>query len=121
MNISTNIDMNVLITIIGALVVVVNIITQVLKKVTWDKIPTNTLATIISVALTVVAYFAYAQITNTAVTWYMVVASLIVGMFVAYGAMFGFDKLKETLGFLAEIKTSKSTDDDTTNAKEKLK
>ena len=36
----------VLLSIIGALVVVTNIIVQVLKNLTWDKLPTNILAVI---------------------------------------------------------------------------
>ena len=36
-------------------------------------------------------------ITGIGVTWYMVVAAVVVGMMVAYAAMFGFDKLKEAL------------------------
>lgn len=92
------VDLSVLLPIIGALVAVVNIVTQVLKKVTWDKIPTNVLVVILSVALTLAAFFAYAQIEAFAVTWYMVVAAAVVGFAVAYAAMFGFDKLKETVG-----------------------
>lgn len=92
------IDISVLLPIIGALVAVVNIVTQVLKKVTWDKIPTNVVVLLLSVALTVAAFYAYAQITALAVTWYMVVAAVVGGFGVAYAAMFGFDKLKETIG-----------------------
>lgn len=90
------IDVSVLLPIIGALVAVVNIVTQVLKKVTWDKLPTNILVLLLSVALTVAAFFAYAQITALAVTWYMVAAAVVAGFAVAYAAMFGFDKLRET-------------------------
>lgn len=92
------IDISVLLPIIGALVAVVNIVTQVLKKVTWDKIPTNVVVLLLSVALTVAAFFAYAQVTALSVTWYMVVAAVVAGFAVAYAAMFGFDKLKETIG-----------------------
>lgn len=92
------IDVSVLLPIIGALVAVVNIVTQVLKKVTWDKIPTNVLVLLLSVALTVASLFAYAQVTALAVTWYMVAAAVVAGFAVAYAAMFGFDKLKETIG-----------------------
>lgn len=93
-----DIDISVLLPIIGALVAVVNIVTQVLKKVTWEKIPTNVVVLLLSVALTEAAFFAYAQITVLAVTWYMVVAAVVAGFAVAYAAMFGFDKLKETIG-----------------------
>lgn len=94
-----SIDVTVLFPIIGLLVAVVNIVTQVIKKATWDKLPTNVVVLLLSVTLTLVVFFAYAQITAVAVTWYMVVAAVVVGFFVAYAAMFGFDKLKEILNW----------------------
>lgn len=81
----------------GILVVVTNIVVQVLKKLTWDKLPTNILAVIIAMALTLAAFFAYCQIKGIAIVWYMVVAAVVLGFFVAYAAMFGFDKLKEAI------------------------
>lgn len=93
-----NLDISVLLPVIGVLVAVVNIITQVIKKATWDKLPTNIVVVLLSESLTLVAFFAYAQITALAVTWYMVVAAVVVGFMVAYAAMFGYDKLKEAIG-----------------------
>lgn len=90
-------DWSVILTIVGVLVVITNIMVQVLKRVTWDKLPTNILAVIISMSLTLAAFFAYCQIKSVAVVWYMVVAAVVLGFFVAYAAMFGFDKLKETI------------------------
>lgn len=90
-------DWSVILSIVGVLVVVTNIITQVLKKLTWDKLPTNILAVIISMALTLAVFFAYCQINSVAVAWYMVVAAVVLGFFVAYAAMFGFDKLREAI------------------------
>lgn len=86
-----------LLTIIGGLVVLVNILTQVLKGVTWDKLPTNIVALILSEALTLAAGAAYAQINGIHITWYLVVGAVVVGFMVAYAAMFGYDKLKEVL------------------------
>ncbi len=94
-----SIDIAVLFPIIGLLVAVVNIVTQVIKKATWDKLPTNVVVVLLSVALTLAAFFAYAQIHAVVVTWYMVVAAVVVGFFVAYAAMFGFDKLREILNW----------------------
>lgn len=88
---------SVIISIIGMLVVLTNIIVQVLKKVTWNKLPTNILAVIVAMVLTLVAFFAYCQIQCMAVAWYMVAAAVVLGFLVAYAAMFGFDKLKEAL------------------------
>lgn len=93
-----NFDIAMLLPVVGALVAVVNIITQVIKKATWDKLPTNLVVLLLSVALTVAAFFAYAQITALAVTWYMVAAAVVAGFAVAYAAMFGYDKLKEAIG-----------------------
>lgn len=88
---------SVILSIVGVLVVLTNIITQVLKKLTWDKMPTNILVVIISMALTVIAFVAYCQINAITVVWYMVAAMIVLGFLVAYAAMFGFDKLKEVL------------------------
>jgi len=89
-----------ILSLIGVLVVLTNIIVQVLKKLTWDKLPTNILAVIIAMVLTLAAFFAYCQIKCIAIAWYMAVAAIVLGFLVAYAAMFGFDKLKEALAQL---------------------
>lgn len=90
-------DWSVILSIVGVLVIVTNIIVQVVKKVTWDKLPTNILATLVAIVLTLGAFFAYCQIKSITVAWYMVAAAAVLGFFVAYAAMFGFDKLKEAI------------------------
>lgn len=90
-------DWSVILSIVGVLVIVTNIIAQVLKKLTWDKLPTNILATLVALLLTLAAFFAYCQIKSITVVWYMVAAAVVLGFFVAYAAMFGFDKLKEAV------------------------
>ena len=90
-------NLSTILTIVGILVVLTNIVVQVLKKATWGKLPTNILAIIVSMVLTLVTFFAYCQIKAIAVVWYMVVAAVVLGFLVAYAAMFGFDKLKEAL------------------------
>lgn len=97
-------DWSVILSIVGILVVVTNIITQVLKKLTWDKLPTNILAVLIAMALTLAAFFAYCEIKGVAIVWYMIVAAVVLGFFVAYAAMFGFDKLKEAIAQLDQKK-----------------
>ena len=83
--------------IIGLLVAITNIIVEVLKKVTWDKLPTNLLAIIVAEVLTLASGIAYWQVNSMALTWYIVVGFVVIGFMVAYAAMFGFDKLKEVL------------------------
>lgn len=79
------------------LTVATNIIVQVLKKLTWGKIPTNVLAFIVAMVMTLLAFFAVCEIMGWAVTWYMVAGAVALGVFVCYAAMFGFDKLREAL------------------------
>ncbi|BAK99464.1 hypothetical protein OBV_22660 [Oscillibacter valericigenes Sjm18-20] len=90
-------SISTLVAVIGALVVIVNLLTEVIKKSAWNKLPTNIVVVVLSVALTMAVFFAYCQIRGIAVIWYMVVAALVGGFMVAYGAMFGSDKLKEAL------------------------
>lgn len=93
--------------VVLVLMVVTNIIVEVLKKLTWGKLPTNVLAFAVAMVVTLLAFFAACQIIGVAVTWYMVVAAIILGVFVAYAAMFGFDKLKQTLEQINSIKQNK--------------
>ena len=92
-------EFSVIISVLGGLVALTNILVEVLKKVTYNKIPTSLLALIIGETLTVVSGFAYFQFENLLLTWYVVVAFVIAGFMVAYAAMFGFDKLKEVMNW----------------------
>ncbi len=94
-----NINMGVILTMLAALTALTNIIVQAVKKATWDKLPTNLLALIVAVVLTLAAGMAYLQIAAVRVTWYLVVGLVVVGVMVAYAAMFGYDKLKEALNW----------------------
>ena len=85
-----------LLIVVAVATVLVNIIVEVLKKVTWDLIPTNLLA-----------FFAICQIQGVPVVWYMVAAAVVLGLIVAYAAMFGFDKLQELIEQLGVIKDRK--------------
>lgn len=81
---------------IGALAFVVSVITEVIKGIgVFKKIPTDIVVIILSIVLTVVAFFAYAQYAALVVTWYLIVAALIGGFFVAFITMYGWSKLKE--------------------------
>ena len=93
------VDISVLITVLGVLVALTNIIVEVLKKVTYDKLPTNVMAVLVAVVLTILAGLALFQIKGIAVTWYLILALVVMGFMVAYAAMFGFDKLKEIMNW----------------------
>lgn len=93
------VDISVLITVLGVLVALTNIIVEVLKKVTYDKLPTNVVAVLVAIVLTILAGVALFQIKGIAVTWYLILALVVLGFMVAYAAMFGFDKLKEIMNW----------------------
>ena len=87
-----------------ALMIVTNIIVEVVKGLTWGKLPTNVLAFFVAMAVTLLAFFAMCQIAGVQVTWYMVVGAIVLGFFVCFAAMYGFDKLKQTLEQFNNIK-----------------
>ena len=89
---------SIILFLVLVLMVVTNIITEVLKGLVWQKLPTNILAVIVAMGLTLVAFFSYCQIKAIAVVWYMVAAAVVLGFMVAYAAMFGYDKLMEAIG-----------------------
>lgn len=91
------IDVSMLITVIGILTVITNIIVEVLKKITYSIIPTEFLAVVVAEILTIIAYVAYCNKCGIVTVWYFDVAAVVVGFMVAYAAMFGFEKLKEAL------------------------
>ena len=81
---------------IGVLAFVVSVITEVIKGIgVLKKIPTDIVVIILSMILTVITFFAYAQHASLVVVWYLVVAAIICGFFVAFIAMYGWDKINE--------------------------
>lgn len=90
-------DITVIIPILGVLVALTNVIVQVVKKATWDKLPTNIVALVVAETLTAAAGIAYCQIRVVVMTWYIVAALIVGGFMVAYAAMFGYDKLLEIM------------------------
>lgn len=97
------VNVSVIVSAIGALTVVTNIIVQVLKKATWNKLPTNLLVVTVAMVLTLTAFFGYMAYMSYAVTWYLIAAAVVAGFAVAYAAMFGFDKLQEALREIKNI------------------
>ena len=92
-------ELSVIIAIIGVLVALTNVIVEVAKKATRDKLPTNILALIVGEVLTIGTGIDYFQIKDIAIVWYMIAALVVAGFMVAYAAMFGFDKLREIMNW----------------------
>ena len=86
------------------LTVVTNIIVEALKGLTYGKLPTNILAFLVAMAVTLTAFFAACQIMGIPIVWYMVIAAIVLGFFVCFAAMYGFDKLKQTVEQVKDIK-----------------
>lgn len=84
------------------LVLTVNIITEVIKRLV--PVPTDIVVFVVSIAVTVLALFIAASVLRITVMWYYSVGAVILGIFVAYAAMFGFDKFKELWSRLSELK-----------------
>lgn len=85
-----------LIIAVGILAFVVSVITEVIKGIkVFAKIPTDLVVIILSIAITVTAFIAYTQYASLSITWYLVVASIICGFFVAFIAMYGWSKMNE--------------------------
>lgn len=89
-------NVTVIMSIIGTLAFVVSVITQVSKEIGFfAKIPTSLQVIILSITLTPISYIAYAQYSYIQIHWYMIVASIIAGFFVAFVAIFGWEKVSE--------------------------
>lgn len=84
------------------LVLTVKIITEVIKRLI--PVPTDIVVFIVSIAVTVLALFIAAEVLQITVMWYYAVGAVVLGVFVAYAAMFGFDKFKEVWDKLSQYK-----------------
>lgn len=87
---------SLIISAIGALTLCTNVVIEVLKHV-FEGFPTRIAAFVVSILLTVTAFFAYTCINNIPVVWYMVVGAVMTGFFVSLSAQVGFDKVKEII------------------------
>lgn len=90
--------------VVLALTVITNVIVEALKGLTYGKLPTNILAFLVAMVVTLVAFFAACQILGVPIVWYTVAAAIVLGFFVCFAAMYGFDKLKQTMEQLNNIK-----------------
>ena len=74
----------------------VSILTQFTKEIGFlNKIPTMLQVLVTSVITTVVAVIALIQIKGYALTWYIIIAAAVAGVFIAYITAKGWDSLIE--------------------------
>lgn len=82
----------------------VNIIVEVIKRLI-PAVPTDLVVFIVSIIITVVALLVAASIMEITIMWYYCVGAVVLGVFVAYAAMFGFDKFKDLYDRLVSMNT----------------
>ena len=86
------------VTVIGVIAILVNIVTELTKNIGFlSKIPTPIQVVITAVTLSVVGYCAQCAAAETEFLWYMLIGKLIAGIVAAYVALYGWDKLHETV------------------------
>lgn len=86
-----------LLTLVLALTVVTNLVVQVLKGLLYDLIPTNLLAFLVAVAVTVGTGFGLWSYYQFVITGWMIAALVALCFVVAFSAMFGYDKLVQMI------------------------
>ena len=77
------------------LVFATTIIVEVVKGL-FPKVPTNIVAVIVALIVTILAVIILCAVMEITVMWYYAVGAVVLGIFVAYASMFGFDKFKAT-------------------------
>lgn len=92
------------------LILITQIITEVIKSVTSDENSKYNIITVITaVIITVLTYVIFCSIKGYAMLWYYFIAAVIYGVFIAYGAMVGYDKLiKKVFSAIKEAKDTAS-------------
>ena len=94
------------------LTLLTNIVVQVIKGITYDKIPTNLLAFIVAFLVTGCAFYVWISVEKITIAGWMIVGAIGLAFAVALAAMFGFDKLKELVNQWTGIREPKSSRED---------
>ena len=94
---------SILLAVMAALVFATNLIVELVKNL-FPKVPTNFVAVGTALVLTELAMFILCGVMEITVMWYYAVGAVVLGLFVGYAAMFGFDKFKAALDKVKELK-----------------
>lgn len=87
----------------ACLVFATTIIVELVKGL-FPKVPTNFVAVIVALVVTVLAMLVLCSVLEITVMWYYAVGAVVLGLFVGYAAMFGFDKFKDAWEKLKALK-----------------
>ena len=85
---------SILLFAMGVLVFGVNIIVELVKNL-FPKVPTNFVVVAVALIVTVLAVCIMCAAMGIPILWYYIPCAVILGLFVGYAAMFGFDKFKD--------------------------
>ena len=77
------------------LVFATTVIVEVIKGL-FKRVPTNIVACVVALIVTIFAVVILCTVLDIPIVWYYIVGAVLLGIFVAYAAMFGFDKFKAT-------------------------
>ena len=94
---------SILLAAMAVLVFATTIVVEVVKGL-FPKVPTNFVAVIVALVLTVLAMLALCAVMEIAVKWHYAVGAVVLGVFTGYASMFGFDKFKTAFEKLKKIK-----------------
>ena len=87
----------------AVLVFATTIIVELVKGL-FPKVPTNFVAVIVALIITVLAVLILCTVLEITVMWYYAVGAVVLGLFVGYAAMFGFDKFKDAWEKIKNLK-----------------
>lgn len=90
-----NLDVGMILPVIGLLVFLTNVIVEVIKQVfsVSGANNLNRIALGTAMSLSIVSYFIYIAYSNSAFIWYYFLGSVILGFIIALIAMLGWDKV----------------------------
>ena len=97
---------SIILAIMFALTTAVQMFVEVIKRL-LPKVPTDLVVFIISIVFTVLALYVYASVMEITVMWYYAVGAVVLGIGVAYAAMFGWDKFTTLWSRLKELAGNK--------------
>ena len=94
---------SILLGVMFVLVFATNIIVQVIKNL-LPKVPTNLVTVAVALVITVLGVCVLCAVMEITIMWYYAIGAVVLGLFVGYAAMFGFDKFKTAWEKLKALK-----------------
>lgn len=83
-----------LMTIVGALAILVSIVVQFTKELVPDRVPTKFFVLVVSVLITIPSTLAYLNMKGMQIKFYLIVGSIALSFVVAFVSAYGWDEFK---------------------------